>query len=242
MLDWTSYIGKVFTGDCMTLMAAMPDGCVDAVITDASFPSRADVGGGPGRFAGWMCVMPRITNLALVKWSVPGLVEIAGAVPVGWKWRHTLVWHKPMTHGRIWASSLYPHWEPVVILGINGKRNGARNASDFLSCVPCMKGMAEDVGHPTQMPERVARWLIEDWTQPSDLILDPFLGSGTLAVVAERLGRRWIGCEISPEYAEMATKRILRAREQLALPIEPQPAPGIFKHPTLDLDTEGVPG
>jgi len=94
---------------------------------------------------------------------------------------------------------------------------------------------ARERQHPQQKPRKVfARW-IGGLSQPTDLIFDPFLGSGTTAVVAERLGRRWIGCEINEQYAAMATKRILRAREQLALPIEPKPAPGIFKHEQASL-------
>ena len=52
-----------------------------------------------------------------------------------------------------------------------------------------------------------------------DIILDPFLGSGTTAVACERLGRRWIGIEISKEYCDIAVKRIDLERSQLKLGI-----------------------
>ena len=71
-------------------------------------------------------------------------------------------------------------------------------------------------------------------TKETDLIFDPFLGSGTTAVVAERLGRRWCGSEINESYAAMATKRILRAREQLRMDTGPAAVPGIFKQAELD--------
>ena len=51
-------------------------------------------------------------------------------------------------------------------------------------------------------------WCIEKYTNPGDLILDPFLGSGTTAVAAIRTGRRFIGMEISPEYCAIAQKRV----------------------------------
>jgi len=61
-----------------------------------------------------------------------------------------------------------------------------------------------------------------DWTDcgcnvgwESGIVLDPFIGSGTVAVVAERLNRRWIGIEINQEYCEMAKKRILKEARQL---------------------------
>jgi len=51
----------------------------------------------------------------------------------------------------------------------------------------------------------------------SGIVLDPFMGSGTVAVVVERLGRRWIGKEINPEYCEIAKRRILKETRQLKL-------------------------
>lgn len=48
------------------------------------------------------------------------------------------------------------------------------------------------------------------------IVLDPFMGSGTTADVAERLGRSWIGCEINPEYAELTVRRVQAARERMA--------------------------
>jgi len=62
--------------------------------------------------------------------------------------------------------------------------------------------------HPTQKPEKIVKWLVEYLSKPNDLVLDPFLGSGTTAVVAKRLGRRFIGIEVSREYCEMARRRL----------------------------------
>jgi site-specific DNA-methyltransferase (cytosine-N4-specific) len=55
-------------------------------------------------------------------------------------------------------------------------------------------------------------------TRPGDLVLDPYMGAGTTGLVAQRLGRRWIGCELNPDYAAMAERRI--AGETLGLPLE----------------------
>jgi DNA modification methylase len=45
-------------------------------------------------------------------------------------------------------------------------------------------------------------------SKPGDIVLDPFMGSGTVGIVAERYGRRFIGIEIKPEYIQMARKRM----------------------------------
>lgn len=69
--------------------------------------------------------------------------------------------------------------------------------------------------HPTEKPEILIQHLIEVNSNENEIILDPFLGSGTLAIVCERLKRKWIGIEINKEYCEMAKKRILNEIKQL---------------------------
>ena len=62
--------------------------------------------------------------------------------------------------------------------------------------------------HPTQKPEEILKRIIVASSNKGDLVLDPFLGSGTTAVVAKNLGRNWIGIEKSKKYVEMAKRRI----------------------------------
>jgi site-specific DNA-methyltransferase (adenine-specific) len=64
--------------------------------------------------------------------------------------------------------------------------------------------------HPTQKPEALMRWCIETFSEPGQLILDPFLGSGTTALAAKQLERRCIGIEKDPEYMEIAKARLFR--------------------------------
>lgn len=70
-----------------------------------------------------------------------------------------------------------------------------------------LKANGEKV-HPTQKPEALLYRVILSSTNPGDIVLDPFLGSGTTAVVAKKLHRRWIGIERNPRYAEVARRRI----------------------------------
>jgi site-specific DNA-methyltransferase (adenine-specific) len=66
----------------------------------------------------------------------------------------------------------------------------------------------ERTGHPCQMPEAVLERIIAVSSSPGDLVLDPFAGSGTTLAVAKRLGRRYLGIELSPEYAEGVRLRL----------------------------------
>ncbi len=79
---------------------------------------------------------------------------------------------------------------------------------DVIEVPTTCNGMEEKTPHPTQKPEELLRKLILASSNESDLVLDPFSGSGTTLVVAEQLGRRWLGCDLSHEYNEWAIKRL----------------------------------
>ena len=66
--------------------------------------------------------------------------------------------------------------------------------------------------HPTQKPEALLNRLLLASSNPGDLVLDPFFGTGTTGAVARRLGRRWLGIERDPVYAAAAEARIARVR------------------------------
>lgn len=68
--------------------------------------------------------------------------------------------------------------------------------------------MPENTDHPTQKPEKLLAKLILASTNEGDAVLDPFLGSGTSAVAAKKLGRRFTGIEIDREYCLLALKRL----------------------------------
>ncbi|AKM11716.1 modification methylase [Croceicoccus naphthovorans] len=69
--------------------------------------------------------------------------------------------------------------------------------------------------HPTQKPESLLYRVMLATTNPGDVVLDPFFGTGTTGAVAKRLGREWIGCEREGDYREAALERI-----EMALPLD----------------------
>jgi site-specific DNA-methyltransferase (adenine-specific) len=68
--------------------------------------------------------------------------------------------------------------------------------------------MPENTDHPTQKPEKLIAKLILASSKPGDVVLDPFLGSGTTSVVAKKLGRQYIGIEREEEYCLLAERRL----------------------------------
>lgn len=77
--------------------------------------------------------------------------------------------------------------------------------------VPSLKGASkEKEGHPSQKPVSLILNLMRASTQPGDLVVDPFLGSGTTAVAAKQLGRRCVGIELDASYVAIAQNRLQR--------------------------------
>lgn len=76
------------------------------------------------------------------------------------------------------------------------------------SILPFGKDGAGKNRHPTQKPLALFEYLVRTYSNPCDVVLDPFMGSGTTALAAARNGRPYIGFEIEEEYLEMARKRL----------------------------------
>ncbi|MGH1417816.1 MAG: site-specific DNA-methyltransferase [Hyphomicrobiaceae bacterium] len=76
--------------------------------------------------------------------------------------------------------------------------------------------------HPTQKPEALLHRIILGTTNPGDVVLDPFFGTGTTGAVAKRLGRRWIGIERDKTYATAAQTRIAEVKPLKAANLETQ--------------------
>jgi site-specific DNA-methyltransferase (adenine-specific) len=93
-----------------------------------------------------------------------------------------------------------PHvWEP---------HPGGAKPKDVFEISVLNNGMKESTPHPTQKPEELIRRFVLACTNTGDLVIDPFGGSGTTFVVAEKLERRWLGTEIEDEYLAYAVERL----------------------------------
>lgn len=95
------------------------------------------------------------------------------------------------------------HWTPHPA--------GAK-PKDVIDIPTTCNGMGEKTPHPTQKPEELIRKFVLASSQPGEMVVDPFSGSGTTCVVAEQLGRTWLGCESNPQYNRWAITRIKNVR------------------------------
>jgi len=116
----------------------------------------------------------------------------------------------------IWASRAEGSRYTFNYEALKSLNEGVQMRSDWL--IPLctggerLKGDDGAKAHPTQKPEALLHRVILATTNPGDLVLDPFFGTGTTGAVARALGRRWIGIEREPGYARIAAERIGRVR------------------------------
>ena len=113
------------------------------------------------------------------------------------KWR--LCWRKGITSRP--SAVGFTDWEPIFVYGDKVHRH----AHDLFTVAPEKMGA---FGHPCPKPIGFSNWLIDRFSDPGGIVLDPFMGSGTTLRAAKDLGRRAIGIEIEEKYCEIAVKRL----------------------------------
>lgn len=94
------------------------------------------------------------------------------------------------------------------VSGAGSKTRGKIGQRFNIWQMPPVHSRRERTGHPAQYPERLVRDHIVSWSNEGDLVLDPFMGSGTTAIACIDTGRKYIGFELSKEYCEIAERRI----------------------------------
>lgn len=123
----------------------------------------------------------------------------------GRHWSYTLERMKQLeSEGRIfWNSAGIPK------LKIYLHESKGVPLSNLWTDIPMVKGGTESVGYPTQKPEALLERILDCSSNTGDLVLDCFAGSGTTAAVAEKLGRRWIACDLGRFAIHTTRKRLL---------------------------------
>lgn len=198
----------LYLGDCLEILPTLPK--VDAVITDPPYgigaASRNFANGtnsNPALYgSGWDAQPPSKEKLEMICTHAINSV-IWGGNYFGLRGsRCWLVWDK-CTGENSYADA------ELAWTSIDGVVKVKR--------VPWVGANAKDTPervHPTQKPITVMEWSIKQCPSPAQIILDPFMGSGTTGVACMNLGRKFIGIEIEPKYFDIACERIENAQRQ----------------------------
>lgn len=165
---------------------------------------------------------------------------IEDALDIGFLMRGEIIWNKansssPSTAWGTWKSPANPTLRDIheYILVFSkatfSRKNPTRRESsvsrdEFLDLTKSVwtfpAESAKKVGHPAPFPEELPRRLIQLYTFKGEVVLDPFIGSGTTALAARRLRRRYVGYEICPEYCLNAERRLKRIQPSFLPDIE----------------------
>ena len=134
---------------------------------------------------------------------------------VGLVYKRAVVWVKPDGQPQLTGDRPGMGYESIVCAHVAGRSRW--NAGGKLGVFTFNKNNgAEQNLHETQKPLALMEALVRDFTDPGELVLDPFAGSGTTGAACRRLGRRFLGFEKDAKYAAIAQKRIAAAREQFS--------------------------
>lgn len=234
----------LYLGDCLELLPTL--GEVDALITDPPYEqiSQDRIGGikrndggkvtqklGFAGIDGIRSEVARLTALACRGWALffctsEGVALWRDAVEAaGLKYKTPMIWVKPDAMPKfngqgpaLGHENIVSAWCGTGPAKWNG--GGRRGVFTALTNDPGREGT-----HPTEKPLPLMRELVSLFTGEGDVVLDPFMGSGTTGVACAKTGRRFIGCEIDPTFFEVACRRIRQAYAQPDMFVEkPKPA------------------
>lgn len=137
--------------------------------------------------------------------------------------RNEIIWHYGLggsspkqwssKHDNIYMYSKTDSWffEPLMIPATSNMMKGQLKKADDVWDIPTINNMAKErMGYPTQKPEALLERIIKASSNPTDIVLDGFCGCGTAIAVAQKLGRRWIGIDVSPTSCKLMANRILK--------------------------------
>jgi len=211
----------IYHGDCREILPQLDP--VDLVLTDPPYGDTTHKGArGGGRVDKMLVDFDSISAGAFVDISKILVNKSLGWVVMTCEWRymHLLddagmlvrfgVWVKPNGMPQMTGDRPATGWEAVAILHRRGKKTWNGGGSHAVWDVPKVSGV-----HPTTKPLALFNDWVVKFSNVGDIVLDPFMGSGTTLVAAKNLGRRAIGIEIEEKYCEIAAKRL--AQEVLPL-------------------------
>ena len=200
-------LNTIVCGDCLELMRGMDDNSVDLVLTDPpyninfKYDAYVDTKTDTAYVTwcrNWFSQLKRISNIIVITVGTMNMIKWLSIEEP----QKILMWYKKnsMTGAKCGGINA---WEPILIYG------NKKDIKIGFDVIECLISHQKDIGnHPCPKPIKLFRELLLKLTKENDIILDPFLGSGTTAVACKQLHRNYIGIEISPEYCKIANNRL----------------------------------
>lgn len=189
------------------------DGTFWLNVGDVYAASGKGGGGNRGDRAAWSTVRERkgfrmppagykMKDLTLVAFALADALRRDG-----WYLRQTVIWKKPAAVEPMRLDRPASSHEYLFLLSKSEMYRAKNPGHKWWGHSVWEIGSDSDGSHPAAMPSELPSRCILASTEPGDIVFDPFMGSGTVASVAQRLGRRWLGAELNPDYIALQVER-----------------------------------
>lgn len=205
-----SYV--VAQGDCLEVLRGLPDKSV-VVVTDVPYCLGKDIANDNlpwEEYLPWLDARLaegcRVGKRMFSFFSATKMIRFVreSTCPP----QYPINWHKPMilTARGMNHTPFVAHHEPILYWGPMSIKEAGKRGYDSFAFNPLRPSQrrAEGIEHPVGKPLELMLAVMKYWTDPDDIVLDPFCGEGTTLLAALMLGRRAIGVDIDPRWAEKA--------------------------------------
>jgi DNA modification methylase len=219
---------EVIQGDCLEVLRTLPDGSVDAVVTDPPYGINtksdgmgklnpwADLSNAALWYSAWLRECRRIVKPTGCVWSCMNWRSLPtfqkASCDLGWPIESLLVWHKDWI-GPGGSRGLRPSYEMVALWCGEQFSVANRGLPDVQTFKWCGH---KPTGHPAEKPTTLLSWLmVASGLQVGSVVLDPFCGSGSTGVAAVTSGCDFVGIELDERWAASSRRRIAEATSGL---------------------------
>ena len=216
-------------GDCLELMKDIPDGSIDLIVTDPPYRTISGGHNTPKWISGygnsvlykndgkifeynnidhyeWLKESYRILKNDSHIYIMTNLLNLFSlketAEKVGFKLHNLLVWEKNTCNANRW----YMKNCEYILFMRKGKAKPINNKSS--KTIHKYNNIVGNKIHPTEKPVELMELYIKNSTKENDVVLDPFMGSGSTGIASKELNRNFIGIEIDEKYFNIAKERI----------------------------------
>jgi len=206
----------IYCADCRDVLPHIPDKSIDLVLTDPPYGVSYKKKGAEYMVGDTVNLVPYFLPAVRGKLKSDGAIylfssttKLVDTLPVFnayFKLHSIIIWDKRIGLIPRQLSHYKLRYEPILY-GSKGlhRLNGYKD-----DVIQCDIDRGNNRVHPTQKPAGVIKYLMDNSTNQGSIILDPFLGSGTTAFCAKKLGRKCIGIEIEEKYCEIAAQRCMQ--------------------------------
>lgn len=234
MMNLNEYENRIINADCLNVLRKLPDKCVDLVLTDPPY----GIGSKFKSKFGMQIVKKKWDDFGWNE-NIPSKEIFDEIMRVS---KNQIIFGGNYFTQYLRPTNAWLVWDKIGQYDLKNPFSDCELAWTSFSCT-VKKYTFVNMGfisgkdekgkriHPTQKPLQLFQAILQDFSKPGDIVLDPFSGSGTAAVAAHNLGRRFICIEKDPDYWAASIKRLEEARKQISFFELPQ---------NKKLTTEGI--